>query len=109
MSGLAIAALTLVCVWLAVLTLAVVLLVRQIGLLTVRLSLANQAISLEEEDGLAAGEPIPEEVLAAVPELGGEQKKLPLTPFGDLRTLSGDRGRADGAQVRCRRDSHDTG
>lgn len=43
MSGFAVVALVLVCVWPGVLSL-VVLLVRQIGLLTVRLSAARQAL-----------------------------------------------------------------
>ena len=41
MSTLASAALILICIWLGVLTLVVVLVVRQIGLLTVRLSVAG--------------------------------------------------------------------
>src|SRR5829696_5952677 len=49
MSALAIVALVLACVWLGVLTFVVVLLVRQVGLLTVRLSMATQAISLDDD------------------------------------------------------------
>ncbi len=49
MSGIAVAALVLVCVWLGVLSLVVVLLVRQIGLLTVRLSVAGQALSPDND------------------------------------------------------------
>ncbi len=68
MSALAIAALVLVCIWLGVLTLVVVLLVRQIGLLTVRLSVASQAFSLDD-DGPEVGIDLPEEVTSVLPEL----------------------------------------
>lgn len=61
MSALAIGALVLVCVWLSALTFVVVLLVRQVGLLTVRLSMATQAISLDD-DGPEIGSTLPEEV-----------------------------------------------
>src|SRR5215203_1950934 len=67
MSSLAIAALVLVCVWLGVLTLVVVLLVRQVGLLTVRLSMATQAISLDD-DGPEVGSSPPEDVAEVMPE-----------------------------------------
>ena len=67
MSSLAVAALVLVCVWLGVLTLVVVLLVRQVGLLTVRLSMATQAISLDE-DGPEIGSNLPEDVTEVMPE-----------------------------------------
>ena len=75
MSALAIAALVLVCIWLGVLTLVVVLLVRQIGLLTVRLSVASQAFSLDN-DGPEVGSSLPEEVTSVVPELMEEQAFL---------------------------------
>ena len=61
MSALAIVALVLACVWLGVLTFVVVLLVRQVGLLTVRLSMATQAISLDD-DGPEVGSILPEDV-----------------------------------------------
>ena len=48
MSALAIAALVLVCAWLGILTFVVMLLVRQVGLLTVRFSMATQAMSLDD-------------------------------------------------------------
>ncbi len=67
MSALAIAALVLVCIWLGVLTLVVVLLVRQIGLLTVRLSVAGEATSLDD-DGLEVGSSVPEDVAAVLPD-----------------------------------------
>jgi hypothetical protein len=75
MSALAIAALVLVCIWLGVLTLVVVLLVRQIGLLTVRLSVASQAFSLDN-DGPEVGSSLPEEVTSVVPELMEERSYL---------------------------------
>ena len=67
MSALAIAALVLVCIWLGVLTLVVVLLVRQIGLLTVRLSVAGEATPLDN-DGPEIGSSVPEEVAAVLPD-----------------------------------------
>jgi hypothetical protein len=69
MSALAIAALVLVCVWLGVLTLVVVLLVRQVGLLTIRLSIATQTISLDD-DGPEVGSSLPEDVAEVMPEGG---------------------------------------
>ena len=75
MSALAIAALVLVCIWLGVLTLVVVLLVRQIGLLTVRLSVASQAFSVDN-DGPEVGSSLPEEVTSVVPELMEERAYL---------------------------------
>jgi hypothetical protein len=67
MSALAIAALVLVCIWLGVLTLVVVLLVRQVGLLTVRLSTAAQTISLDD-DGPEVGSGLPEDVAELMPD-----------------------------------------
>jgi hypothetical protein len=67
MSALAIAALVLVCVWLGVLTFVVMLLVRQVGLLTVRLSMATQAMSLDD-DGPDIGSSLPEDVAEVMPE-----------------------------------------
>jgi hypothetical protein len=67
MSALQIAALVLVCAWLGVLTFVVVLLVRQVGLLTVRLSMATQAISLDD-DGPEIGSTLPEDVAEVMPE-----------------------------------------
>lgn len=75
MSALAIAALVLVCMWLGVLTLVVVLLVRQIGLLTVRLSVAGEATSLEN-DGLEIGSRVPEDVAAVLPDQAEEHTYL---------------------------------
>ncbi len=67
MSALAVAALVLVCIWLGVLTLVAVLLVRQVGLLTVRLSMTSQAISLDN-DGPEIGDSLPEDVASVMPE-----------------------------------------
>ena len=93
MSALAIAALVLVCVWLGVLTLVVVLLVRQIGLLTVRLSVADRALSVDN-DGPEVGSSVPEEV--ALPDLEEERAYLLLfsagcTPCRELVADLGDR------------------
>ena len=68
MSALAIAALVLVCLWLGVLTLVVVLLVRQIGLLTVRLSVSGQVSSLDD-DGPEVGSAVPEHVASVLLDL----------------------------------------
>jgi hypothetical protein len=65
MSALAVTALVLVCVWLGALTLVAVLLVRQIGLLTVRLNVASQTLSLD--DGPEVGSDVPEEVASVLP------------------------------------------
>jgi hypothetical protein len=67
MSSLAIAALVLVCVWLGVLTFVVILLVRQVGLLTIRVSIATRATSLDE-DGPEIGTSLPEDVAEVMPE-----------------------------------------
>lgn len=68
MSGLEITALVLVSAWLGILTLVVVLIVRQIGLLTVRLSLAGEAFSLDD-GGPEIGSRVPDEVASVLPEL----------------------------------------
>ena len=75
MSALAIAALVLVCIWLGVLTLVVVLLVRQIGLLTVRLSVAGEATPLDD-DGPEVGSSVPEDVEAVLPDQAEEHAYL---------------------------------
>ena len=67
MSALAIVALVLVCAWLGILTFVVVLLVRQVGLLTVRLSMATQAMSLDD-DGPEIGSTLPEDVAEVMPD-----------------------------------------
>ncbi len=75
MSALAIAALVLVCIWLGVLTLVVVLLVRQVGLLTVRLSVAGEAASLDN-DGPEIGSSVPEDVAVVLPNPAEEHAYL---------------------------------
>jgi hypothetical protein len=75
MSALVTAALVLVCIWLGVLTLVVVLLVRQIGLLTVRLSVAGEASSLDD-DGPEIGSSVPESVAAVLPGQAEEHAYL---------------------------------
>lgn len=79
MSTLAVAALVLVCIWLGVLTLVAVLLVRQVGLLTVRLSVASQTMSLDD-DGPEIGSSMPEDVASVMPE--EEQAYLLLVSAG---------------------------
>lgn len=79
MSALAIAAIVLVCAWLGVLTFVVMLLVRQVGLLTVRLSAATQAMSLDD-DGPEIGSSLPEDVTEVMPE--GEPAYLLLISAG---------------------------
>jgi hypothetical protein len=79
MSALAIAALVLVCAWLGVLTFVVMLLVRQVGLLTVRLTMATQAMSLND-DGPEIGSSLPEDVAEVMPE--GERAYLLLISAG---------------------------
>jgi hypothetical protein len=81
MSALAITALVLVCAWLGVLTLVVVLLVRQIGLLTVRLSVASQTLSLDD-DGPEVGDSVPEDVASVLPDLEEERSYLLLISAG---------------------------
>jgi hypothetical protein len=75
MNTLAIAALVLVCAWLGILTLVVVLLVRQIGLLTVRLSVAGEAMSLDD-DGPEVGSSVPEDVASVLPDQAEEHAYL---------------------------------
>ncbi len=81
MSALAITALVLVCAWLGVLTLVVVLLVRQIGLLTVRLSVASQTLSLDD-DGPEVGSSVPEDVASVLSDLEEERGYLLLISAG---------------------------
>ncbi len=81
MSPLAVAALVLVCIWLGVLTLVAVLLVRQVGMLSVRLSAAGQALAVEN-DGPEVGSEIPEEVTSALPDLEAERAYLLLISAG---------------------------
>ena len=73
MSALAIVALVLVCAWLGILTFVVMLLVRQVGLLTVRFTMDTQAMSLDD-DGPEIGSSLPEDVAEVMPE--GERAYL---------------------------------
>jgi hypothetical protein len=82
MSGLAVAALVLACVWLAVLTLVVILLVRQIGLLTVRLSVVGRQAPDLHNDGPEVGSSVPEEVASALPEVRSERACVVLISAG---------------------------
>jgi hypothetical protein len=82
MSGLAVAALVLACVWLAVLTLVVILLVRQIGLLTVRLSVVGRQAPHLHSDGPEVGSSVPEEVASALPEVRSERAYVVLISAG---------------------------
>ena len=70
MSGLETAALVAAAIWMGVLSLVVVLLVRQVGLLTVRLDRER-----EEEapvmEGIPLGEALPPDVAAALPAMNG--------------------------------------
>lgn len=68
MSGLEITALVLVSAWLAILTVVIVLIVRQISLITVRLSLVGEAFSLDDS-GPEIGGRVPDEVVSLLPEL----------------------------------------
>lgn len=70
MSGLGISALVLTGVWIGILTLVVLLVVRQIALLTVRLDHVRTGPAFDfGNDGLEVGSQVPEEVTAALPEL----------------------------------------
>lgn len=66
MSGLATVALILIAIWLGILTLVLVLTIRQIGVLTVRLSQAGESFNVDE-DGPEVGSDIPPEVREILP------------------------------------------
>lgn len=68
MSTLELTALTLVSIWLAVLSIAVLITVRQVGILTVRLDLTRDQLE-PAVDGLAVGAPVPNDALAKLPRL----------------------------------------
>jgi hypothetical protein len=96
MNGLAITALVLIGVWLGILTVVIILTVRQIGLLTVRFSVAGGTFSVAD-DGPEIGSKIPEEVLTTLPNLKQEPTYVLLlsatcTPCREMVTeLSGHR------------------
>jgi len=75
MSELAIAAFILMGVWLGVLTLVIVLIVRQIGVLTVQLSLAEPGFSVDN-DGPEVNSPVPAEVIATLPQVNSERTTI---------------------------------
>jgi hypothetical protein len=77
MSELGIVALLLACVWLGILTLVVVLLVRQVGLLSLRLSAnrQDQTFSLDN-DGPEIGSQVPQNVASMLPNLAEQQSYL---------------------------------
>lgn len=68
MSGIGLAAIVLVGAWLGILTLVVVLLVRQVGLLGVRLDLSGPPYE-PENDGPEIGSQLPEDVISTLPQL----------------------------------------
>jgi hypothetical protein len=70
MTGLGIAAIVLSAVWMGVLTLTILLLIRQVGVMTIRLDrLASGQGPSAPSDGLPIGEEIPESVVSAIPRL----------------------------------------
>jgi hypothetical protein len=75
MNGLSTAVLILFGIWLGVLTLVIVLVVRQIALLTVRLSLMGNTFSLAN-DGPEVGGPLPDMVRSLLPEVGWERAHI---------------------------------
>lgn len=88
MTGLEQAALVVVAAWMAVLTFALVLVTRQIGLLTVRLSFAAPNIPVDEV-GLPLGTKIPQEAAAAIGEIEVGRTVLFLSgTCGDCRSLA---------------------
>lgn len=68
MSGLAVLALVATAVWLGLLTLAVLVCVRQVAVLTVRFEMGLPRVSLAN-DGLQIGHTAPARVLDAIPEV----------------------------------------
>jgi hypothetical protein len=89
MSGLAVAALAFAAVWLASLTVVAILVVRQIGLITIRLDRAR-AEGAPVLDGLAVGTPLPAVADASLPpDTGGPRYLLILAAVcGPCRELA---------------------
>lgn len=90
MNELGIVALIVVGIWLGVLTLVVLLMVRQIGVLTVRFSHAGNSFSFVD-DGPEVGSSVPPEVIVTLPELTQGRSYLLLlsatcTPCRELAT-----------------------
>jgi hypothetical protein len=100
MSPLELTALVVVAAWLAALTLLGLLLVRQVGLMTVRLDRDLHGAA-PVEDGLAVGDPIPEPIRSWLDGRGGPQFILVLGAVcGPCRELAEDLdGRAIGSPV----------
>jgi hypothetical protein len=91
MTDLETVALVLVAVWLALLTLVVVLLVRQLGLIVARLEDDPSAFSLAN-DGPPIGDELPGEVATALPSVNGGPSYLMLmsATCGPCRRLATD-------------------
>lgn len=77
MSGLELVALVAAGIWMAILSLVLVLVVRQLGVLTVRLD-ATSPVTARSDDGPEIGSTVPEEVVEALPELRGGVRYLVL-------------------------------
>ena len=71
MSVLTTAAFIMVAVWLGILTLVIILTIRQIGIMTVQLSMAGPGFSVEK-DGPEIGTPIPDDIIAILPQMKTE-------------------------------------
>jgi hypothetical protein len=81
MTPIQVVALVVACVWLAALTLVVLLLVRQLGLVTLRLDLVGGGQAPMPADGPEIGEALPAEVTDRLPELSrGRQFVLLISP-----------------------------
>jgi len=90
MSPLELTAVVVVAAWLAAVTLVTLLLVRQVGLVTVRLDRDLQGAA-PVEDGLEVGDPVPEPVRAWLDGRGGPQFILILGAVcGPCRELAAD-------------------
>jgi hypothetical protein len=61
-----IVALSVLAVWLGVLTLVMLLVIRQVGMLTVQLAVPRVSL---DSDGLEVGSPLPEAVVAKIPQI----------------------------------------
>ena len=68
MTDIEVAALVIAAIWLGVLTVVTLLVVRQVGLITLRLDIAGQGAVIPA-DGLAIGVTVPDEVVARAPYL----------------------------------------
>jgi hypothetical protein len=75
MSDLATAAFILMAVWLGVLTLVIVLTIRQIGIITVQLSMAGPGFSVDK-DGPEVGSSVPDSVMNTLPQITAESTTI---------------------------------